>query len=688
MPTFTGTTGTDTLTGTTDADTLISNGGSDVINADDGDDTVIVVSQVTGYGTLNGGNGIDTLQLNRAISPVTVQGSAGIYALSLAVMNNVSQTTLTSFERLAFNSQVGDQISLVLAFGGNNSAANQIGTGLSATAEIVGGAGQDLINLVYNSANLTGSVTAPSFTYSNWDTPTRAYLGDRVTITVSGNGDTTLNGSAHVGVQGLNGGGGSDIINGSNDMDLISGGAGGNDQLFGNGGDDTLFIVNSYSINPVSGVAGPESARTGAGSLFDGGSGFDFLMLGGNVNFQGTLQNIEGLVLLPGYINTNAGASIAVASQNPTTAIFASSTFAALPANLLLAGQGRVRINLGSAGETFNGSGFQFDAISDVSFVIVSGSGNDIVTGTIVSDTLYALGGSDTLNGLAGDDLIVLHDAAASAQGGADDDLFVLMANGGGSNIDGGAGYDILSVEEHLNLFNNTLTGTLAGIEEIQLVGRTLVMNGTQFANGLASNGVISGSGTLVVAMVAGTNYLAQGLTMNTSSVAFNVIGSAGIDIIKATINAVSIINSGDSNDQIRGGALNDVINGGNGNDKIIGYTGVDTITGGAGADQFRYLFASDSSIGAADHITDFLAGTDQFNFSQLDADPVAAGRQALSFINTAAFSATGAAEVRYGVSGANLLVQVDLDGNGTADMEIVLDNASAQTLTSADFIL
>jgi hypothetical protein len=82
------------------------------------------------------------------------------------------------------------------------------------------------------------------------------------------------------------------------------------------------------------------------------------------------------------------------------------------------------------------------------------------------------------------------------------------------------------------------------------------------------------------------------------------------------------------------------------------------------------------------------LAGTDKFNFSLLDADPVAAGRQALSFINTAAFSATGTAQVRYGVSGANLLVQVDLDGNGTADMEIVLDTAAAQTLTSGDFIL
>jgi Ca2+-binding RTX toxin-like protein len=114
MPTFTGTTGPDTLTGTADADTLISNGGSDSITASDGDDTVIVISQLTGYGTLNGGNGTDTLQLDRAIAPVNAIGGGGGYALNLAVMNNVTTTILTSFERLVFNSQAGDQMSLLM----------------------------------------------------------------------------------------------------------------------------------------------------------------------------------------------------------------------------------------------------------------------------------------------------------------------------------------------------------------------------------------------------------------------------------------------------------------------------------------------------------------------------------------------------------------------------------------------
>lgn len=685
MPTFTGTTGSDTLTGTVDADTLISNGGNDTITAGDGDDTVIVVSQVTAYGTLSGGNGIDTLQIDRALTPVIAQNGGGSYALNLAVLNNVTQTFLTSFERISFNSQVGDQMNVQLAYGGNGGAANQVGTGLSATAELVGGAGVDSLFLLYNSANLPGTVTAPTFTYSNWTTPTRAYLGDRVTVTVTGSGNTTMNGSAHAaGVQGLNGGAGNDIINGCNNMDLISGGAGGSDQLFGNGGDDTLFLINSYFINPGTGIPGAETTRTGAGSLFDGGADTDFLLLGGNVNFQGTIQNIEGLVLIPGYTNTNAGATISVGSQYATVATFANATFAGFPTNLQVGGQGQVSITLGAAGDTFNGSAIQFDLLSDVVFNIISGAGSDTVTGTSARDIMEASGGSDALSGLGGDDLFWLYAAAASAQGGADDDIFNLFVNGGGSNIDGGADFDTLRVEQ-----NATLSGTVAGLEAIHLVGTQLTMSGTTFANGFTSNATITGAGTVVVEMVAGTQFKGQNLIMNTSSVAFVVLGSAGADAIKGVINAVNLINGGDSNDQIRGGALNDAINGGNGNDKLVGFTGADTLTGGAGNDQFRYLFTTDSGVGGlADHITDYLAGTDRLNFSLLDADPVAPGRQALTFIDTLAFSATGTAQVRYGVSGANLLVQVDLDGNGTADMEIVLDGASAQTLSGGDFML
>jgi hypothetical protein len=65
----------------------------------------------------------------------------------------------------------------------------------------------------------------------------------------------------------------------------------------------------------------------------------------------------------------------------------------------------------------------------------------------------------------------------------------------------------------------------------------------------------------------------------------------------------------------------------------------------------------------------------------------VLAGRQALSFIGTSAFGANGTAQLRYADSGGDTLVQIDLDGNGNADMEIVLVGHAGQALAGTDFL-
>jgi Ca2+-binding RTX toxin-like protein len=691
MPIFTGTTGNDTLTGTASADTITGNGGSDTITAGDGDDTVVLTAQAVPFGVIDGGAGSDTLQIDRMYTPINAQGPGGAYLFHVAPLTQAFSgvtplTLVTGFERLAFNSQVGDLFSASMNYGGSAGQVNQIGPALAVNAELIGGAGVDILNLGYTASTAGGVVNAPNFTYTNWTTPTRAYQGgDRVSISVGGTNGVTINGSAHSGIQGLFGGSGSDTINGSEDMDLISGGSGGTDFLYGNGGNDGFTLTNSYLINPTTGAIGAESTRTGANTLFDGGNGTDFLILGGNVNFQGTLANIEGLYLSPGYTNLNAGATIALASQYSTFVQFSSAAWASLPGNLIVDGSGTVLIRAVAAGATVDLSGVVFEAGAAVLFDLRGDAGNDTLTGTARNDGFSSSGGVDVMNGGAGNDTFYLYNPVGAANGGADNDVFILYSGAQASNIAGGSGTDQLYAAA-----DTVLTGTISGIESIGVQSANLTMTGNTFATGFAANSNISGTGTIIVNMDAGTAFLGQSLIMATTTVSFNIVGSAGVDIIKATINAVNVINGGDSTDQIRGGALADTINGGQGNDKIIGFTGADIITGGDGADQFRYLFATDSGLGvAADHITDFLAGLDKFNFTLLDADPVAAGRQAAQYIDTAAFSGVGYAELRYSVSGADLLVQVDLDGNGTADMEIVLDNAAAtQVLSSGDFLL
>ena len=75
-------------------------------------------------------------------------------------------------------------------------------------------------------------------------------------------------------------------------------------------------------------------------------------------------------------------------------------------------------------------------------------------------------------------------------------------------------------------------------------------------------------------------------------------------------------------------------------------------------------------------------------SFLLIDADAVAAGDQAFNFVGTAAFANTGVGQIRYQNSGADLLVQADVNGDGVADMEIILQGLAGGTLTAGDFIL
>ena len=281
-------------------------------------------------------------------------------------------------------------------------------------------------------------------------------------------------------------------------------------------------------------------------------------------------------------------------------------------------------------------------------------------------DTITSGGGIDTLNGGAGNDTIIISGSGALIDGGADTDT--LQLNSGSVSI-----------------------GSISSIEAITLVGgANMIFTGTQFATGLANNTVLTGSGTITVNMTAGVNFLASGMNF-ASGVGTIVNGTSGLDIIKLGLGTSTgnFVNGGDGVDQIRGSNGVDTINGGIGNDKIMSLGGADILTGGTGSDQFRYFSLSDSGIGAAaDQITDFLSGTDRFNFLLLDPDPFTAGDQAFVFVDTLAFTNNGIPQIRWVDLGADLRVEADANGDGVADMHILLQGAGAQVLTAADFIL
>jgi Ca2+-binding RTX toxin-like protein len=123
---------------------------------------------------------------------------------------------------------------------------------------------------------------------------------------------------------------------------------------------------------------------------------------------------------------------------------------------------------------------------------------------------------------------------------------------------------------------------------------------------------------------------------------------------------------------------------GGSGSDTLIANLVANQLTGNGGADTFKWMATGDAGTGtSADAVLDFVRGTDKIDFTNLDANPATGAHDAFTFIGTSAFHNV-AGEVRYDVTGGSAHIFADTDGNGTANMEIVLANIT--TLAATDF--
>lgn len=138
--------------------------------------------------------------------------------------------------------------------------------------------------------------------------------------------------------------------------------------------------------------------------------------------------------------------------------------------------------------------------------------------------------------------------------------------------------------------------------------------------------------------------------------------------------------------DLLNGGSGKDRLFGAAGNDTLIGSTGADSLYGGAGADLFVFVSLSDSTRQARDYIDDFTrADGDRIDLSALDADSGQRGAQDFSYIGKQDFSGD-AGELRWVRTAHATYVQADVDGDGAADLVIVIGKSI--DLSQTDFIL
>ena len=95
-------------------------------------------------------------------------------------------------------------------------------------------------------------------------------------------------------------------------------------------------------------------------------------------------------------------------------------------------------------------------------------------------------------------------------------------------------------------------------------------------------------------------------------------------------------------------------------------------MTGGGGADSFVFTTTAESSRSTPDTIADFVLGMDRINLSAIDGDGTSGTADAFAWIGAGAFTGT-AGELRYALSGGNTVIQGDTNGDGVADIQIVL---------------
>ncbi|AXK43737.1 sulfatase-like hydrolase/transferase [Erythrobacter aureus] len=161
--------------------------------------------------------------------------------------------------------------------------------------------------------------------------------------------------------------------------------------------------------------------------------------------------------------------------------------------------------------------------------------------------------------------------------------------------------------------------------------------------------------------------------------------GDAGHDILRGA-DGNDQLEGGSGHDSLFGGIGIDILVGGDGDDVLAGQWGADILTGGAGSDTFVFDNPDIARwLTIADQITDFEIDQDIIDLSGIDAIIDTQSDDAFTFIGREQFTGI-AGELRYYVNENQTFLAADYDGDGKADLHIVLDGQL--DLTAEHFIL
>lgn len=726
--------------GNAEANTLVGNDGANVLSGGDGADSL---NGALGADTLDGGAGVDTMQGGGGDDLYLVDDSADVATENAGegsdtVRASASYVLGAEIERLEL---VG------AALNGTGNASDNVLIGNANSNLLDGGAGADAMtggdgDDTYIVDNLGDTVVELSlegddlvqagvdFTLSDFverltltggallgtgNVRDNVITGNTGANTLEGlDGADTLYGGDNDDV--LRGGIGNDILDGGTGADTLEGGAGEDSyvvdnaadvivELDGEGVNDTVNASFSYTLSSFVEILN----LTGADNI-DGTGTETFNAITGNSGIN-TLTGLGGDDILDG----GAGADILVGGQGGDLYLVddAGDAITELDGEGLDTVRATISYTLGAfvealqlfGGDDLDGTG------NGLNNGISGNSGANILSGLDGDDSLGGEGGDDTLIGGSGNDFLYGGAGVDAMTGGIGDDVYgvddlgdtVVELDGEGTDrVESAITWTLGDFLENLTLLDGAaINGTGNGLANT-LIGNSLdnILNGGDGADllqggdgkdtldGGADVDVLEGGlGSDTYYVTAGdtvTELADQGTTDTVVSTISWVLETHVETLVLSGAAAIDGTGNNAKNALVGNGAAN-VLSGLDGNDILIGGLGADTLIGGSGKDLFVFDQA-DLDGSDVDVVSDFVSGSgDMLYLYGMDANSGLAGDQAFAFIGTAAFGNV-AGELRYTVSGADLVLEADMDGDGTADFSLSMLNINS--LVASDFLL
>ena len=263
---------------------------------------------------------------------------------------------------------------------------------------------------------------------------------------------------------------------------------------------------------------------------------------------------------------------------------------------------------------------------NDADNLLLGGMGDD------GDDTLYGLGGKDTLSAGDGNDTLDGGAGADVMQGGSGNDTYVVVDTGDIVDEFDGPDTGIDTVQSTVSFSFVDQLHAQGNLEDLTLIGDADIDGA---GNGL-DNVIIGNSGNNVLTGAAGDDTLDGGAGQDrasyedkSASISVTLNGTKAATVLingvaEDTIRKIESVSGGAGNDFLTGDAeandlfgnvgadllsgldASDQLDGGGGNDRLSGGAGADQLTGGADADSFVFDAAIKPKGANHDAITDF----------------------------------------------------------------------------------